>query len=476
MTLKEYNAKRNFDITAEPKGNKNSSKKNLKFVIQYHEARAKHYDFRLEWKGVAISFAVPKNLSQDPKHKRLAINVEDHPLEYMNFSGTIPKGQYGGGTVEIWDKGIYLPLSPMPKGLKSGLLKVFLFGEKAKGEFVLTRIDEKNWLIIKKQDEFAFSKTKISKNPFDKIEPQLALLTNKIPTGKNFLFEIKYDGYRIVAFVEKNKVKLKTRNNIDYTKKFSQIALSLTSLSQSMSMILDGEMVVFNEKGQTDFGALQNNLRTSKNNFFYVVFDILAFNGTDLRQQKLLERKKILTRILQGCPKNIIESEYIIGKGKESFEASKKLGLEGIVGKKIDSVYSGTRNGDWIKIKCSQRQEFVIVGFLTTEKNQNLSALLLGYYSNKKLIFVGKVGTGFSDIMKKELRQTFDKLKSNKSFLEEKIKEKNVIFLKPKLVAEIKFAGFTKDKFLRQPSFVGLRTDKNAKNVVLESNDEKNKN
>lgn len=469
MKLKEYSKKRNLEITKEPKGETKKSDDNLKFVIQYHVARAKHFDFRLEWKGVAISFAVPKNLSQNPKIKRLAIQVEDHPVDYMGFSGTIPKGHYGAGTVEIWDSGTYLPLHSISQGLKKGILNIFLMGQKVKGEFVLTKMKDKNWLIIKKDDEFAIKKTKSIKNPFNIVEPQLALLTDKIPSGKNYLFEIKYDGYRIVSFIEKNKVKLKTRNNKDYTKKFPLIAKSLTELLENYSMVLDGEMVVFDEDGKTDFGDLQNSIKGNKNNFFYVVFDILALDGKDLRNEKLIERKKILANVLRGCPKNIIISEYVIGQGQQSFNVAKKLGLEGVVGKKIDSFYSGTRNSDWLKVKCSLRQEFVIVGFTTTDKNENLSAVLLGYYLNKKLKYVGKVGTGFTQSMRIELRQIFNKIKSPKSYLDNEIKEKNITFLKPKLVAEIQFAEVTNDKQLRQPSFIGLRTDKKPNDVVLES-------
>lgn len=471
MKLNEYNEKRDFNKTKEPKGKINKSKeKKLCYVVQYHEARAKHYDFRLEWKGVLVSFAVPKGLSTSPNDKRLAVKVEDHPYDYKDFEGVIPKGNYGAGTVEIFDKGYYTPLEDMDKGLKKGHLKVLLEGEKYKGIWSIVKIDEKNWLII--NQESSGNKIQLKKDnklPFKTCTTQLATLSNNVPTGKKWLFEIKYDGYRIVSFMENGKSKLFSRNQNDYSKKFNSIKKSLDEMCKKTSAVLDGEVVVFDENGKSDFGLLQENIKKEKDNFKYVVFDILALNNEDLRNKPLIKRKEILENFLADSPKNIIVSNFVFGKGKECFNLAKKLNLEGIVAKKVNSLYEGKRNEDWIKVKCYKRQEFVIGGYTTSDKNQVLSSLLLGYYKANKLIYIGKVGTGFSDHVKIELVKKFETLKSKKSYFDESLNEKNVTYLKPDLVAEIQFAEITKDKLLRQPSFIGLREDKKAKDVHLES-------
>jgi len=312
MSLKEYNKKRDFKKTNEPRPKVEDSKQN-RFLIQYHQARAKHYDFRLEHNGVLLSWAVPKGLSLNPKVKRLAVHVEDHPVDYRNFEGIIPKGNYGAGSVEIYDFGTYLPLEDLDKGLKKGHIKFVLNGKKFKGGFSLIKTDEKNWLIVKLNDEYANSKkTKISTRlPFKSCSPELATLTNKIPKGDDWLFEIKYDGYRIISFCENEKIKMLSRNNIDYTNKFSSVKKSLTKLNQN-SFVLDGEMVVFDEHGKSDFGLLQKNIKEKKENFTYIVFDLLALNGEDLRSLPLIDRKKKIRIITCKCWKqfNVFYSPY----------------------------------------------------------------------------------------------------------------------------------------------------------------------
>lgn len=467
MSLNEYNKKRNFLTTGEPKGKiKKSNAK--KFVIQYHEARAKHYDFRLEHNGVLLSWAVPKGLSLNPKDKRLAVMVEDHPLDYANFEGIIPKGNYGAGTVEIFDSGDYMPLEDLNKGLKKGHIKIVLNGEKYKGGFSLIKTNENNWLVVKIQDDYSETKIKKKKTglPFKTCSAQLATLSQKIPKGKDWIFEIKYDGYRMLTFVEKNKVKILSRNNVDYTKKFNNISSSLKNIQEN-SFVLDGEIVSFDENGRSDFGLLQENIKKKKEDFFYVVFDLLALNGEDLRAVPLIERKAKLERLLFKADKCLIYSSHV-DKGKESFDFAKKNNLEGIIAKKSNSPYSGKRTEDWLKIKCYLRQEFVIAGYTTTDKNALLSALLLGYYQDKKFVYIGKVGTGFSETQKQELHETFQKLTRKTCPFHEEMKQKNVTWLSPSLVAEIQYAELTKDKLLRQPSFIGLRKDKDAKDVKLE--------
>lgn len=453
---------------------KNKKQKNKIFVIQYHRAKKEHYDFRLEHKGVLISFAVPKGLSLNPKVKHLAVHVEDHPISYANFSGIIPKVNYGAGTVEIFDSGYYNALINFDIGLKKGHLKFELFGEKFKGEWSLVKIDEKNWLIIKSEDKFASKKEQIAKpkkNLLKKVEPMLAFLTNQIPTGKDWIFEIKYDGYRILSYVEDNKIKLYSRNYTDYSIKFKEICNSLLKHTKNTSMILDGEVVYFDQDGRSDFGLLQHKIKTKSTGYCYVIFDILAFNGEDLRDKPLIERKEILEQVLTNCPKNLIFSSFVKGKGKQSFNLAKKLNLEGIIAKNINSKYVGLRNGDWLKIKCIKRQEFVIGGYTISDKNDILSSILVGYYDKDKLVYIGKVGTGFNEKIKKKLVNKFKKIKNKEKPFKE-LKENDAIWLTPSLVAEIKFTEITQHGNLRHPVYIGLREDKDPKNVKLEKENE----
>ena len=468
--LKEYNKKRNFNLTSEPKGIKNATNKdNLRFVIQYHKARTNHYDFRLEWEGVLLSWAVPKGLSLNPNEKKLAVMVENHPLSYINFEGIIAKGNYGAGSVEIYDFGYYHPIEDFNLGLEKGLLKFILLGEKYKGAFSLIKIDEKNWIIKKNKDEFASLKRKIQKNPFKECQLQLATLSYSIPKGKLWLFEIKYDGYRMVSYVENGKVKILSRNNVDYTKKFEEIAKSLLLLTEE-SFVVDGEIVSFDNNGRSDFRLLQENLKKGKGQFYYVIFDILALSGIDLRNAKLIDRKKRLEILLTKASKNLVYSSFSVGNGKMCFNIAKKLNLEGIVAKEINSKYIGKRSGDWLKIKCYLSQEFIIIGFTTSANKKQMRSLLLAYYSSNKLKYAGKVGTGFTESIKKELNQMFKKHYSKEATLDLKIKD--VIWLKPTLVAQIKYTGVTKNGLLRQPSFIELRNDKDPKNVNLEVHNE----
>ena len=473
MSLKEYKEKRNFNTTNEPKGNIEKRKSN-RFVVQLHKARAKHYDFRLEYGGVLISFAVLKGLSNNTNDKRLAVHVEDHPVDYINFEGVIPKGNYGAGTVEIFDKGNYFPLENIKRGLESGHLKVVLNGEKLKGAWSLVNIKENNWIIVKSKDEYATlnenskenNKKLKTKNPFSKCDVELATLTNEIPKGKDWIFEIKYDGYRAVSYVENGKVKIFSRNGLDYTQKFNSIAKSLRSIKED-SFVVDGEIVVFDKNGKSDFSMLQDSIKNGKNNLYYCVFDLLALNGKDLRGESLENRKSKLERLLFKSDKNLMYSSHVLD-GKASYNFAKENNLEGIVAKKKSSKYVGKRTLDWLKIKCVLRQEFVIAGYTTTTKNKVLSALILGYYKSGELKYVGKVGTGLGEKNKEELALKFKQIIRKTSPFKQSIKEKNVTWLTPKFVAEIKFAELTHDKLLRQPSFVGLRLDKKAKDVKLE--------
>ncbi|MCL2050759.1 MAG: non-homologous end-joining DNA ligase [Lachnospiraceae bacterium] len=509
--LKTYNKKRDFEKTDEPQGKNEASHGRLRFVIQHHMARREHYDFRLEWDGVMLSWAVPKGPSFLPSDKRLAVHVEDHPLEYRHFEGTIPKGEYGGGTVMIWDEGHYEPYSDMADGLKKGSLKFILNGKRLKGRWALVRLkadeneekEQNNWLLIKDKDEYALTEAGIKKyttsirtgramaeieaeaspkkfipNPFETAAAQLAKLVNQVPAGEEWLYEFKYDGYRIISYLENNQARLLTRNGIDYADRFASIADSLISFAAGRSMVLDGEMVITDENGRPDFQALQNYLKKpGGKNLTYIAFDLLALDGIDFRTQPLIRRKEELENLLKNAPENIHYSRHVKGTsgtvgGEESLAIAIKLKMEGIIGKKADSVYSGSRTSDWIKIKCDWRQEFVIGGYTISEKSvRGLSSLLLGYYENDKLIYAGRAGTGFTEQSAKELIAKFNSLTRKTAPFSNAPKmrtDEDIVWLRPTLVAEIKFAEWTKEKQLRQASFKGIRVDKEAMDVRRE--------
>lgn len=482
--LKKYKSKRDFSKTQEPSGDGARKGKKKIFVVQHHYARSEHYDFRLEHNGVLVSFAVPKGPSFNPKDKRLAVHVENHPLDYATFEGNIPKGQYGGGSVMLWDEGTY-KCDNFGKEFKAGAIKFTLFGKRLKGKFTLVHMKDENWLLIKENDEFVKKTAGISqfktsiktgrtikqiagetgatKNPLKSVSPMLATLVGQVPSGNDYAFEIKYDGYRGLAFVEGGKTKLFSRNKLDFSKKFPSLVRSLTQFLSGHSAILDGEIIVQDERGRSNFQALQN----GEGEPIYMVFDLVCLDGEDFSGLPLLKRKERLEKLLQGAPENICYSSHIIGNGKKFFAEVQKLNLEGIVGKKIDSPYQQKRSEDWIKIKCYKEQEFVAGGFTQTHKRgAALSSLLLGVYQNGKLKFVGKCGTGFNDKNSKMLKKHF-KIVKKSPFVGE-IKENDVVFIKP-IVVEIQYAEMTKDGILRQASYKGLREDKTANEVELES-------
>ncbi|PKM73096.1 MAG: DNA ligase D [Firmicutes bacterium HGW-Firmicutes-16] len=505
--LNEYNQKRNFERTGEPEGETAKPEENLRFVVQHHMARKDHYDFRLEWDGALLSWAVPKGPSYDTHDKRLAVRVEEHPLDYRNFEGTIPKGEYGGGAVMLWDEGFWEPYSNVMEGLREGSLKFILKGKRLKGKWALVRLKAKegesrdNWLLLKEKDEFAGDddgisafdtsirsgrtmaeiergeNEKITRNPFEQADVQLARLVNSVPERGDWLYEMKYDGYRILTYIEGNNVRLVTRNYNDYTNRFQDVAASLIDLAAGRAMVLDGEMTVTDDSGKTDFQALQNYMRNTKvQNLTYIVFDLLALDGNDLRGEKLIERKEKLASIMKDAPKNLYYSQHVSGHGEESIKAACEAGMEGIVGKKADSVYSGTRNGDWIKLKCDKRQEFVIGGYtLSDKKTSGISSLLLGVYEGTELVFAGRAGTGLSESEMKELEAKFESLKRTEPPFKLSPKPSSTeefFWLEPELVAEIKFAEWTKENLLRQASYKGLRMDKDPRVIKKEKADD----
>jgi bifunctional non-homologous end joining protein LigD len=503
MTLTKYNRKRDFTITKEPKGAKKTPRKeSLSFVVQEHHASHLHWDFRLEWKGVLKSWAVPKGPSMDPHTKRLAVEVEDHPLSYGSFAGTIPEGQYGAGEVYIWDKGTWDPIEDATKGFKKGHLVFSLKGKKLKGVFhlVRTRGQGRNnqWLLMKKDDAFAeeipdikplvknktahhhhVAKTakkkvsaksdKIRKLPF--VTPELALLVDEPPIGPEWLHELKFDGYRIQAHVHGEEVQLFTRSGQNWTAKFPSIETDLRKLDL-LGAVIDGEIVILDESGRSDFQLLQNALKSGTNKAMYLyAFDLLTIQGKDLRTLPLEQRRDELQKIFKRSASRIRYSEEYQGSGKSLLALAKKHGLEGIISKKRNSPYRSERNSNWLKIKCSEQQEFVIGGYtLGKGSRDHFGALLLGVYKKKKLQYVGKVGTGFTQQSLRDVFKILKPLETAKSPFDIKSpKGRDIHWLKPKFSAEITFSNWTHDEILRVPVFNGLREDKPTQQINKET-------
>ncbi|WP_316822973.1 DNA ligase D [Pedobacter gandavensis] len=524
MTLKAYTEKRDFSKTKEPKAGKSKSQDKLRFVIQKHDASRLHYDFRLEMEGVLKSWAVPKGPSMDPKIKRLAMMVEDHPFDYRDFEGNIPKGEYGGGTVIVWDEGSYEPID-LIKGkkaqeehllaqLKAGSLKIVLHGKKLKGEFALVKthgMAENSWLLIKHKDDYAttvdivkkdksvlsdktieevnrsadvkalLKKGKKSKIPIG-IKPMLASLVDEPFNNAGWIYEVKWDGYRALGFSLKNgDVQLLSRNNKQFNKKFYPIFELMQSWK--IDIVVDGEILILNEIGISNFEDLQNWKTEADAKLIYYVFDLIWFEGKDLTGLPLAERQAILARVLPQHDDRIRISKVFKGKGGEFFEAATRIGLEGIIAKKADSVYQpNMRSSDWLKIKVQLRQEVVIAGFTKIEgTSKRFSSLLLGVYENGNFQYAGKVGTGFNEKEQQEMMNWFEPLIIDKSpfsvlpplnkpsgFRTNPPKLK-IIWLKPKLVCEVGFTEVTHDGVFRHPSFKGMRMDKKAKEVVRET-------
>ncbi|MET0464827.1 MAG: DNA ligase D [Chitinophagaceae bacterium] len=570
MSLAKYREKRSKEKTPEPFGGKSNGNE-LRFVIQKHDASHLHYDFRLEMKGVLKSWAVPKGPSTDPETKRLAMMVEDHPYDYRDFEGVIPKGQYGGGTVIVWDEGTYQPVDPVDKDIRkqekqllhqlhAGKLKITLKGKKLKGEFALVKAHgrgENGWLLMKLEDKYASTaditlkdKSVISKKTIAQMEkspdriygakaakknsdtskksnapakaktvkklaeqidegrssarkkgkasipsllkgtpkqafyttlaPMLATLVDQPFDAEGWLYEVKWDGYRAVAFLNKTKAELKSRNNKSFNEKFYPIYDTLKALK--LQAVLDGEVVVVGENGQANFGNLQNWRSEADGDLLYYVFDILWLDGHDLKDLPLYERRQILEAIMPDHPQIKLSSVFETS-GIEFLEAARQMGLEGIMAKKKDSEYRvKDRTRDWLKIKANKRQEVVIGGFTRNEGTaKKFSSLLVGVFDQKKnFVYTGKVGTGFNDQLQTDMMKQFKPLIIDKPpFSEEPDVNKpsrfrpnpphaSVTWLKPKLICEVSFAEITSDGVMRHPSFDGMREDKKPKDVVME--------
>jgi bifunctional non-homologous end joining protein LigD len=535
MGLKKYQLKRDFRRTKEPHGGKAKlTETHALYVIQKHAASHLHYDFRLELEGVLLSWAVPKGPSLDPKVKHLAIHVEDHPVEYANFEGTIPEGEYGAGTVMVWDIGKWQPLDAnVRQAYDQGNLTFNLYGKKLHGRWKLIKVkrlseNKDQWLLFKVNDEYSRSeqdydvkksepysaltdrslaqiknenkhvwteKGRISSEPIKakrlslklnrladvrklvmpmKITPELASVVTEPPKGDKWLHEIKWDGYRLITKIYHNEVQLLTRRHNDWTYQFPSIMQALKSLKLK-ECIFDGELIALDKDRRANFQILQNALenRSFDVNMVYYIFDLLYYDGYSLVDVPLIKRKDILNKILQSkeLPNEIKFNDHIIGNGQAVYQQACEYSLEGIVSKRTDSRYVEKRTKDWLKIKCTHRQEFVIGGF-TDPKSSRLyfGALMLGYYKHAALIYCGRVGTGFNQESLKTIANELKKYHQDSCPFESIPGgiAKNMHWVKPKLVAEIEFLEITDDGILRQPSFKGLREDKNPREVTLE--------
>ena len=517
LDIETYNRKRDFSKTREPKGRKLKGKGDS-FVVQKHDASRLHWDFRLELDGVLKSWAVPKGPSLDPGENRLAMRTEDHPLDYGDFEGTIPKGEYGGGTVMLWDQGRWEPdpRKDPSKTIEEGHLHFTLEGERMKGEWVMFRLKPKPgekaepWMLKKVTDDFADpadgdalvdncvtsvttgrtmaeiaagedvwksnrggqeggrAKRKASKAPPAFVEPQLATLVDEVPAGTSWIHEIKYDGYRLLLSVGEGVATAWTRNGLDWSDKFKVLVKAAAKLPPGC--LIDGEAVALDDDGRPSFQLLQSTLKDQKGaNLAFYAFDLLIDRGEDIRKLPNIERKERLAALLEGVSAPILYGDHIIGRGEEMFEAVCKQGGEGIISKKASATYSGTRTRNWLKIKCIQRQEFVIVGWSESDKRRGFRSLLLAAKDGRKLTYSGKVGTGFNAQLIEDLMERMEPLAVDQAPVEvPRADRKGAHWIEPKLVAEIKFSEFTDDGILRHPSFVGLREDKPAKDVVKE--------
>ncbi len=522
MSLDKYKQKRDFTQTPEPEGINAASNEKHIFVIQRHAATRLHYDFRLEMEKVLKSWAVPKGPSMNPKDKRLAMMVEDHPYSYRTFEGTIPKGNYGAGEVEIWDEGTYEPLhkkdgqsdeQALLEGLKSGSVKIIMHGKKVKGEFALVKMqsakDENAWLLLKHNDEFAvkepydsedytsssskvtelaekkyksFKEPKVkekSKRNYtsylsgqqkltDFIQPMLATTADKPFNGEDWLFEIKWDGYRAIADLTED-VKLYSRNGLSFLGKYLSIEKALAS--QEHQMILDGEIVAYNKEGKPDFQTLQHYDDNPGAVLVYHVFDLLYLNGYSTQSLPLLQRKELLKDALKTSV-HVQLSDYVENTGKEFYKAVLSEDLEGMMAKKKESLYHvGSRSSDWVKVKNHKTEEAVIIGFTEPQGSRKyFGSLILGKYDSGKLIYAGHVGTGFDDKTLKNLFDLMQPYTTVKIPLDKKPPVNSTpTWITPEMVATIKFSQITEEGIFRHPVFVGLREDLKAKNLQDDS-------
>jgi bifunctional non-homologous end joining protein LigD len=512
--LDTYRKKRRFDVTPEPEGaaqNKAPAAQAL-FVVQKHAARRLHYDFRLELDGTLKSWAVPKGPSLDPSIKRMAVQVEDHPLSYAEFEGTIPAGNYGAGTVIVWDIGTWHCEGDPLAAYQKGHLRFELRGKKLRGHWHLVRTrgrngDKETWLLIKQADGDARALAQydiVDAQPDSVLQgagakralrrkqgatdhhkpgtaapqplmlaPQLATLVDTPPRGGNWIYEVKFDGYRVLARINaRDGVHLFTRNGHDWTQRLKPLAQAIASRGWCDTW-LDGEIVMFDSHGISHFQRLQNAFEQNATQpIVYMLFDLLYYRGRDLRALPLHARRELLREIMAANDNPHLRfSDHIDADHEDVFDLACRMHIEGLIGKRADSIYKAGRTRDWIKLKCLQRQEFVIGGY-TDARNQNvraIGALLLGVHDEQlKLRYVGKVGTGFSQQSALELHEKLQSRTIAKSSFSETVRQPGVHWVKPSLLAEIAFAAWTDDGHIRHSSFQGLRADKPAEAIRRE--------
>jgi len=533
--LAKYNAKRDFSKTAEPKGER-AGDTGHRFMVQKHDATRLHWDLRLEVDGVMKSWAVTRGPSLNPDDKRLAVQTEDHPISYADFEGTIPEGEYGGGTVMLWDDGWWEPIpGKSAKDLEKGHLHFILHGERMKGEWLLIRLKPRgkerntNWLLRKIDDNYTGGSDDLVGNAVTSVktgrsmadiatgkkakelaswktlratsssprrrpgppsgsdsprlrsgpglrrgdakmpefrDPQLCTLVDSVPTGTGWIHEVKYDGYRALIAIGGGKAKVYTRNGLDWTDKFHAIAEAAAKLPVG-SALIDGEIVAFKD-GHPDFSTLKDAI-SNDGDMTLFAFDLLELDGESLAKLPQVQRKEQLRPLLEGADARLHYAEHIVGEGEKLFEAMCREGYEGIVCKRADAPYAGRRTQAWLKVKCLKRQEFVIVGWTESDKSRGFRALLLGVYEDGALRYSGKVGTGFTVETMNDLRARLDRLARKTPTVEApRAATRGAHWVTPKLVAEIAFTEVTPDKVLRHPSFLGLRGDKEAEEVVEE--------
>jgi bifunctional non-homologous end joining protein LigD len=529
--LATYNAKRDFAKTAEPAG-KASRARGDSFMVQKHDATRLHWDFRLELDGVLKSWAVTRGPSLNPDDKRLAVRTEDHPLSYATFEGTIPKGEYGGGTVMLWDRGTWTPVPGKDprKTLVEGHLHFTLHGERMKGEWLMIRLKPRpgekreNWLLRKIEDAYAGGSDDLVAHALTSIETgrtmaeiasgakpvslkgkrgkafdavmakaertthsssvraskahvklpafravQKATLVDHVPSGNGWLHEMKYDGYRCLLAVGGGKATVFTRTGLDWTEKFSEIAEAALA-SDLPPALIDGEIVKLDAKGKPDFSSLQAALSDGRQGFVLFAFDLLSLDGKDLTGLPNIARKEKLAALLQSVEPPIVYAEHVLGSGDELFQAMCGAGQEGIIAKKADAPYRGDRTKTWLKVKCTRRQEFVILGWLpSSTSGRSLRSLFIGTRENGELRYAGKVGTGFNAANADDLMARMARIERKSPAVDiPRAIARGGRWVTPKLVAEVAFAEFTADDVVRHASFLGLREDKEAKDVTVE--------
>jgi bifunctional non-homologous end joining protein LigD len=560
--LAAYNSKRDFSKTAEPKGTSDTLSwgRGDGFMVQKHDATRLHWDLRLELDGTLKSWAVPNGPSLNPDDKRLAVRTEDHPLSYATFEGTIPKGQYGGGTVMMWDRGVWVPAPGKDprKTLTEGHLHFTLHGERMQGEWVMFRLKPKgreraeNWMLKKVRDEHVGgsmgltetyltsiktgrtmqeiaaakkakelkswteglkpkapprdgegdraakrrggegaetrngpppprsarspspsrggSKRRCTSPPPPFREPQKATLVDHVPEGPGWIHEMKYDGYRCLLGVGGGEAKVYTRSGLDWSEKFPEIVEAARGL-ECETALLDGEIVRLDDRGNTGFSALQQAISEGGRGLTLFLFDAIEIDGVDLTPLPNIERKGRLATLLgPGRPPALLYADHIIGHGEKLFDAMCEAGQEGIISKRADAPYRGRRTKCWLKVKCTLRQEFVIIGWSESDKKgRGFRALLLATHDGGELRYAGKVGTGFSNQAQHDLRARFEAMAAKEPAVPvPRADARGAHWVRPELVCEVAFAEFTADGVVRHGSFLGLRTDKKAKEVVRE--------